>query len=180
VVDSIIRAKEEDRQRERTQTLFRDIVHKFELCVPGTSVESRVEIVAAVATVLCTVEERPKGTIGPVGEMSKVADSMTTRMPTFSSRNIMIESPKWSDQVVRRLKDLTIDIGNEVKEQNSLLDQRGRCFHEYPRHGCKAPFNELAPRFVVLVMIFLYGVLTFKGQTGASCRVCTLVLVGQL
>ena len=84
-----------------------------------------------------------------------------------------------SDQVAR-LKGLTIDIGNEVREQNSLLDTMGDGFLSTrdmlqgsllrigtmlesggAKHMCYMVL------FVVVVMIFLYWVMTFKGQSGA-------------
>ena len=84
-----------------------------------------------------------------------------------------------SDQVAR-LKGLTIDIGNEVKEQNSLLDQMGDGFMN-TRDMLQGSLHRIGSMlesggakhmcymvgFVVFVMIFLYWVLTFKGQTGA-------------
>jgi blocked-early-in-transport protein 1 len=84
-----------------------------------------------------------------------------------------------SDQVAR-LKGLTIDIGNEVKEQNSLLDQMGDGFMN-TRDMLQGSLQRIGTMlesggakhmcymvgFVVFVMIFLYWVLTFKGQNGA-------------
>jgi len=83
------------------------------------------------------------------------------------------------DQVAR-LKGLTIDIGNEVREQNSLLDQMGDSFGNTgdllsgslrrigtmlesggPKHMC------YMVGFIVFVMVFLYWVMTHKGQSGA-------------
>ena len=84
-----------------------------------------------------------------------------------------------SDQVAR-LKGLTIDIGNEVREQNSLLDTMGDGFLStrdmlqgsllrigtmLESGGTKHMCYMVA--FVVFVMIFLYWVMTFKGQSGA-------------
>lgn len=81
-----------------------------------------------------------------------------------------------SDQVAR-LKGLTIDIGNEVREQNSLLDTMGDGFQStrdmlggslrrigtmLESGGTKHMCYMVA--FVVGVMIFLYWVMTFKGQ----------------
>ncbi len=84
-----------------------------------------------------------------------------------------------SEQVAR-LKGLTIDIGNEVREQNSLLDQMGDGFMNTKdmlqgsmrrigtmlqsggsKHMC------YMVSFVVFVVVFLYWMMTFKGQSGA-------------
>lgn len=84
-----------------------------------------------------------------------------------------------SDQV-SRLKGLTIDIGNEVREQNSLLDDMGEGFgnagdllagslrrigtmldSRSGRHMC------YMVAFVVFVMVFLYWLMTYKGTNGA-------------
>lgn len=84
-----------------------------------------------------------------------------------------------SEQVAR-LKGLTIDIGNEVREQNSLLDQMGDGFGNVKdllqgslrrigtmlesggaKHMC------YMVGFVVFVVVFLYWMMTFKGQSGA-------------
>lgn len=84
-----------------------------------------------------------------------------------------------SDQVAR-LKGLTIDIGNEVKEQNSLLDDMGEGFMSTQdllsgslrrigtmlesggaKHMCYMVL------FVVFVMVFLYWLMTYKGTNGA-------------
>jgi blocked-early-in-transport protein 1 len=81
---------------------------------------------------------------------------------------------------VSRLKGLTIDIGNEVREQNSLLDQMGDGFTNVgdmiqgslrrigtmlesggSKHMC------YMVSFVVFVVVFLYWMMTFKGQSGA-------------
>lgn len=81
---------------------------------------------------------------------------------------------------VSRLKGLTIDIGNEVKEQNSLLDQMGDGFTNTKdllqgslrrigtmlesggsKHMC------YMVGFVVFVVVFLWWVMSFKGQSGA-------------
>jgi blocked-early-in-transport protein 1 len=84
-----------------------------------------------------------------------------------------------SDQVAR-LKGLTIDIGNEVKEQNSLLDTMGDGFMN-TRDMLQGSLVRIGTMlesggakhmcymvgFVVFVMIFLYWILTFKGQSGA-------------
>lgn len=84
-----------------------------------------------------------------------------------------------SDQVAR-LKGLTIDIGNEVQEQNSLLDDMGDGFANtrdmlagslrrigtmLETGGAKHMCYMVA--FVVFVMVFLYWLMTFKGTSGA-------------
>mmetsp|Transcript_19780 Transcript_19780/g.27149 ORF Transcript_19780/g.27149 Transcript_19780/m.27149 type:complete len:155 (-) Transcript_19780:312-776(-) len=84
-----------------------------------------------------------------------------------------------SDQVAR-LKGLTIGIGNEVKEQNRLLDDMGDGFASTrdllagslqrigvmlesggAKHMC------YMVGFVVFVMVFLYWLMTYKGTSGA-------------
>jgi blocked early in transport 1 len=81
---------------------------------------------------------------------------------------------------VSRLKGLTIDIGNEVREQNSLLDQMGDGFSNVgdmlqgslrrigamlesggSKHMC------YMVGFVVFVVVFLYWMMSHKGQSGA-------------
>lgn len=81
---------------------------------------------------------------------------------------------------VARLKGLTIDIGNEVREQNSLLDGMGDDFSSTSdllagslrrigtmlesggaKHMCYMVM------FVVFVMVFLYWLMTYKGTNGA-------------
>mmetsp|Transcript_25609 Transcript_25609/g.46236 ORF Transcript_25609/g.46236 Transcript_25609/m.46236 type:complete len:147 (-) Transcript_25609:110-550(-) len=84
-----------------------------------------------------------------------------------------------SDQV-SRLKGLTIDIGNEVREQNSLLDDMGEGFSStgdllagslrrigtmLETRGGKHMCYMVA--FVVFVMVFLYWLMTYKGTNGA-------------
>uniref|UniRef100_A0A7R9WA63 t-SNARE coiled-coil homology domain-containing protein n=1 Tax=Pseudictyota dubia TaxID=2749911 RepID=A0A7R9WA63_9STRA len=81
---------------------------------------------------------------------------------------------------VARLKGLTIDIGNEVKEQNGLLDNMGDNFGNVgdmlsgslrrigtmlERGGAKHMCYMIG--FVVFVMCFLYWIMTHKGQSGA-------------
>lgn len=84
-----------------------------------------------------------------------------------------------SEQVAR-LKGLTIDIGNEVREQNSLLDQMGDGFSN-ARDMLQGSLRRIGTMlesggakhmcymvgFVVFVVVFLYWVMTFKGQSGA-------------
>eukprot|EP00568_Trieres_chinensis_P007901 CAMPEP_0183307210 /NCGR_PEP_ID=MMETSP0160_2-20130417/17036_1 /TAXON_ID=2839 ORGANISM="Odontella Sinensis, Strain Grunow 1884" /NCGR_SAMPLE_ID=MMETSP0160_2 /ASSEMBLY_ACC=CAM_ASM_000250 /LENGTH=126 /DNA_ID=CAMNT_0025470757 /DNA_START=174 /DNA_END=554 /DNA_ORIENTATION=+ len=80
---------------------------------------------------------------------------------------------------VARLKGLTIDIGNEVKEQNSLLDNMGDSFGNVgdmlagslkrigtmlEKGGAKHMCYMIG--FVVFVMCFLYWLMTYKGQNG--------------
>jgi len=84
-----------------------------------------------------------------------------------------------SEQVAM-LKGLTIDIGNEVREQNSLLDRMQDGFMNTsdmlqgslrrigtmlerggPKHMC------YMVAFVVFVMVFLYWLMTHKGTSGA-------------
>ncbi len=84
-----------------------------------------------------------------------------------------------SEQVAR-LKGLTIDIGNEVTQQNSFLDgmQDGfantgdllagslrRIGSMLERGGAKHMCYMVA--FIVFVIVFLYWIMTFKGQSGA-------------
>ncbi len=84
-----------------------------------------------------------------------------------------------SDQV-SRLKSLTIDIGNEVREQNALLDNMGDGFSStrdllqgslrrigfmLERGGTKHMLYMVG--FVVAVMVFLYWVMSYKGTNGA-------------
>jgi blocked early in transport 1 len=81
---------------------------------------------------------------------------------------------------VSRLKGLTIDIGNEVREQNSLLDTMGdgfsntrdllqgslrRITHMLDRGGTKHMCYLVA--FCVAVMVFLWWLMSYKGKTGA-------------
>ena len=81
---------------------------------------------------------------------------------------------------VARLKGLTIDIGNEVTEQNSLLDtmhdgflNTGDMLQGSLRRigtmlesgGGKHMCYMVA--FVVFVMVFLYWLMTHKGKSGA-------------
>lgn len=84
-----------------------------------------------------------------------------------------------SDQVAR-LKGLTIDIGNEVREQNALLDDMGDGFSA-TRDMLAGSLRRIGTMlettggkhmcymviFVVFVMVFLYWVMTYKGKSGA-------------
>jgi blocked-early-in-transport protein 1 len=81
---------------------------------------------------------------------------------------------------VSRLKGLTIDIGNEVREQNSLLDQMGDGFMN-TRDLLQGSLRRIGTMlesggskhmcymvgFVVFVVVFLYWVMAFKGTSGA-------------
>ena len=84
-----------------------------------------------------------------------------------------------SDQVAR-LKGLTIDIGNEVREQNSLLDNMGDGFLNtrdllqgslrrigtmLESGGTKHMCYMVA--FAVFVMVFLWWLMSYKGTNGA-------------
>lgn len=84
-----------------------------------------------------------------------------------------------SDQVAR-LKGLTIDIGNEVREQNSLLDSMGDGFSNtrdllqgsllrittmLDQGGAKHMCYLVA--FCVFVMVFLWWLMSYKGNSGA-------------
>lgn len=84
-----------------------------------------------------------------------------------------------SDQVAR-LKGLTIDIGNEVREQNSLLDNMGDGFSNVGDllTGSLARIGTMLESggakhmcymvgFVVFVMVFLYWLMSYKGTSGA-------------
>lgn len=84
-----------------------------------------------------------------------------------------------SEQVAR-LKGLTIDIGNEVREQNSLLDQMGDGFMN-TRDMLQGSLRRIGVMlesggskhmcymvtFVVFVVVFLYWMMTYKGTSGA-------------
>jgi len=84
-----------------------------------------------------------------------------------------------SEQVAR-LKGLTVDIGTEVKEQNSLLDQMGEGFLSTGDmlQGSLAKIGIMLDTssgkhmcymvlFVVFVVVFLYWMMAHKGQNGA-------------
>lgn len=81
---------------------------------------------------------------------------------------------------VARLKGLTIDIGNEVREQNSLLDNMGDGFQNtrdlligslgrigtmLESGGAKHMCYMVA--FCVFVMVFLWWLMSHKGTRGA-------------
>lgn len=81
---------------------------------------------------------------------------------------------------VAHLKRLTIDIGNEVNEQNRFLDGMGDGFSN-TRDLLAGSLRQIGTMlesggakhmcymvgFVVFVMVFLYWVMTFKGTSGA-------------
>lgn len=81
---------------------------------------------------------------------------------------------------VSRLKGLTIDIGNEVREQNSFLDSMGDGF-ENTRDMLQGSLLRIGTMlesggakhmcymvgFVVFVVVFLYWMMSYKGQSGA-------------
>lgn len=81
---------------------------------------------------------------------------------------------------VSRLKGLTIDIGNEVSDQNRFLDNMGDGFMN-ARDMLEGSLTRIGTMlesggakhmcymvgFVVLVVIFLYWIMTYKGQSGA-------------
>ena len=78
------------------------------------------------------------------------------------------------------LKGLTVEIGSEVREQNSLLDQMGEGFLSTGDmlKGSLAKIGIMLDTtsgkhmcymvlFIVFVVIFLYWMMTYKGQGGA-------------
>ena len=81
---------------------------------------------------------------------------------------------------VARLKGLTIDIGNEVREQNSLLDNMGDGFSN-TRDMLQSSLRRIGTMlesggakhmcymvaFCVFVMIFLWWLMSYKGTSGA-------------
>merc|ERR1712115_582155 len=104
----------------------------------------------------------------------------------FNDANTNILEQQNNDRIselseqVARLKGLTVDIGTEVQEQNSLLDQMGEGFlstgdmlqgslakigimldTSSGRHMCYMVL------FVVFVVVFLYWMMTYKGTNGA-------------
>lgn len=108
------------------------------------------------------------------------------RMSGIGDTNANIMEQQNNDRIselhesVARLKGLTIDIGNEVREQNSLLDDMGEGFASTSdllagslrrigtmlesggaKHMC------YMVTFVVFVMVFLYWLMTYKGTSGA-------------
>jgi len=81
---------------------------------------------------------------------------------------------------VARLKGLTIDIGNEVHEQNSLLDNMGDGFSN-TRDMLQSSLRRIGTMlesggakhmcymvaFCVFVMVFLWWLMSYKGKSGA-------------
>mmetsp|Transcript_14102 Transcript_14102/g.18470 ORF Transcript_14102/g.18470 Transcript_14102/m.18470 type:complete len:132 (+) Transcript_14102:235-630(+) len=106
-------------------------------------------------------------------------ESGTYRKNGDTNSNIMEQQnneriSELSEQVAR-LKGLTIDIGNEVREQNSLLDNMGDNFGNVGDllQGTMRRIGTLLDRgggrhmlilvgFVVFVMVFLYWVMSHK------------------
>lgn len=96
--------------------------------------------------------------------------------PNLSSLSV----PRHSLSRTLHPQGLTIDIGNEVREQNSLLDQMGDGFQS-TRDMLQGSLTRIGSMlettsgkhmcymilFVVFVVIFLYWMITFKGQSGA-------------
>lgn len=104
----------------------------------------------------------------------------------FNDANTNILEQQNNDRIselseqVARLKGLTVDIGSEVREQNSLLDQMGEGFLSTGDmlQGSLAKIGIMLDTssgkhmcymvlFVVFVVIFLYWMMTYKGQSGA-------------
>ena len=81
---------------------------------------------------------------------------------------------------VSRLKGLTIDIGNEVRDQNTFLDSMENGF-ESTRDMLSGSLVRIGTMlesggakhmcymvgFVVFVVVFLYWMMTYKGTSGA-------------
>jgi blocked early in transport 1 len=81
---------------------------------------------------------------------------------------------------VARLKGLTIDIGNEVREQNALLDNMGDGFQN-TRDMLQSSLRRIGTMmesggakhmcymvaFCVFVMIFLWWLMSYSGTSGA-------------
>eukprot|EP00934_Nitzschia_sp_Nitz4_P003688 Nitzschia sp. Nitz4//scaffold162_size51285//7600//9536//NITZ4_006965-RA/size51285-processed-gene-0.42-mRNA-1//-1//CDS//3329537961//3678//frame0 len=115
------------------------------------------------------------------GNYSRVNNGDVERGGRFNDTNTNILEQQNNERIfelseqVSRLKGLTIDIGNEVREQNSLLDQMGDGFSNTKdmlqnslRHigtmlesgGAKHMCYMVS--FVVFVVVFLYWMMTFK------------------
>jgi blocked-early-in-transport protein 1 len=123
---------------------------------------------------------------GRGGKGYKQAGGRDVEGGRFNDTNANILEQQNNDRIselsgqVARLKGLTIDIGNEVREQNSLLDQMGDGFVN-TRDMLQGSLRRIGTMlesggakhmcymvgFVVFVLVFLYWILTFKGQTGA-------------
>lgn len=104
----------------------------------------------------------------------------------FNDTNTNILEQQNNDRIselseqVARLKGLTVDIGSEVREQNSLLDQMSEGFLSTGDmlQGSLAKIGIMLDTssgkhmcymilFVVFVVVFLYWMMTYKGQSGA-------------
>mmetsp|Transcript_20872 Transcript_20872/g.42986 ORF Transcript_20872/g.42986 Transcript_20872/m.42986 type:complete len:145 (-) Transcript_20872:905-1339(-) len=104
----------------------------------------------------------------------------------FNDANTNILEQQNNDRIselseqVARLKGLTVDIGAEVREQNSFLDKMGEGFLSTGDmlQGSLAKIGIMLDTssgkhmcymilFVVFVVVFLYWMMTFKGQSGA-------------
>jgi len=104
----------------------------------------------------------------------------------FNDANTNILEQQNNDRIselseqVARLKGLTVDIGSEVREQNSLLDQMGEGFLSTGDmlQGSLAKIGIMLDTssgkhmcymvlFVVFVVVFLYWMMTYKGTNGA-------------
>mmetsp|Transcript_22348 Transcript_22348/g.62168 ORF Transcript_22348/g.62168 Transcript_22348/m.62168 type:complete len:145 (+) Transcript_22348:298-732(+) len=104
----------------------------------------------------------------------------------FNDANTNILEQQNNDRIselseqVARLKGLTVDIGSEIREQNSLLEKMGEGFlstgdmlqSSLARIGIMLDTSSgkhmcYMILFVVFVVVFLYWMMTFKGQSGA-------------
>jgi blocked early in transport 1 len=131
------------------------------------------------------MHQRRRGpTSGDTNNNSNMSYNRNNNYNSDTNANIMESQnneriSELSEQVAR-LKGLTIDIGNEVKEQNALLDDMGDGFsatrdllagslrrigHMLETTGGKHMCYMVT--FVVFVMVFLYWVMTHKGTDGA-------------
>ena len=85
-----------------------------------------------------------------------------------------------SAHFIKTNQGLTVDIGAEVREQNSFLDKMGEGFLSTGDmlQGSLAKIGIMLDTssgkhmcymilFVVFVVVFLYWMMTFKGQSGA-------------
>jgi blocked-early-in-transport protein 1 len=116
-----------------------------------------------------------RGGAGDVERGGRNNDTNTNILETQNNERIY----ELSEQVAR-LKGLTLDIGNEVREQNSLLDTMGEGFQS-TRDMLQGSLGKIGTMlqsggakhmcymvgFVVFVMIFLYWMMTHKGTSGA-------------
>mmetsp|Transcript_15738 Transcript_15738/g.25500 ORF Transcript_15738/g.25500 Transcript_15738/m.25500 type:complete len:114 (-) Transcript_15738:67-408(-) len=108
------------------------------------------------------------------------ADSVPTLFGLDGSFGIFSHDERLLFFHIAVCQGLTIDIGNEVREQNSLLDQMGDGFQSTRDmlQGSLARIGVMLDTssgkhmcymvlFVVFVVVFLYWMMTFKGQSGA-------------